>query len=305
MQTVLGSNGQIGQEIAKELYRNFTKEIRLVSRKPKKIHETDEVIPADLMNYEEALNAIEGSEIVYFAVGLPADSQMWETHFPKMMENVIKACQVTGAKLAFFDNTYMYEKNANVQKENSPFLPVGRKSKVRADMAQMVLEAIEDKTIEAVIGRAPEFYGPDRTQSITNTLVFNRIKANKKPIIPVSASVLRTLIWTPDASRALALLGNTPDAYGQTWHLPTDKSITYKTLIEITEAVTGQTIKYMILPIGVFKFGSFFNNQVKELMELLPRYKYDNIFSSQKFKQRFPEFKVTTFKEGIEQVFHQ
>lgn len=36
MQTVLGSNGQIGQEIAKEIYNNYTQHIRLVSRNPKK-----------------------------------------------------------------------------------------------------------------------------------------------------------------------------------------------------------------------------------------------------------------------------
>lgn len=36
MQTVLGSNGQIGHEIARELYKNYTKDIRLVGRKPKK-----------------------------------------------------------------------------------------------------------------------------------------------------------------------------------------------------------------------------------------------------------------------------
>ena len=52
-----------------------------------------------------------------------------------------------------------------------------------------------------------------------------------------------------------------------------------------------------------FKIGSLFNGQVKELMELLPRYKYNNIFNSDKFKKRFPEFKVTTYKEGIQQVF--
>lgn len=180
---------------------------------------------------------------------------------------------------------------------------MGRKSKARAKMAEMLLTAMKEGKIEALIGRAPEFYGPDLTQSITNSLVFNRVKADKKAIIPISASVLRTLIWTPDASRALALLGNTPDAFGQTWHLPTDKSVTYKKLIEITEEVTGKNIKYTVLPMWAFKIGSLFNSQVKELMELLPRYKYNNIFNSDKFKKRFPEFKVTTYKEGIQQVF--
>lgn len=67
-------------------------------------------------------------------------------------------------------------------------------------------------------GRAPEFYGPDRTQSITNTLTINAIKAGKPPRVPVRDDTKRTLIWTPDASRALAAVGNAPDAFGQTWH---------------------------------------------------------------------------------------
>lgn len=303
MQTILGSNGQIGQEIAKEIYSKYTKSIRLVSRKPQKIHDTDEVVPADLMNYEDTYKAIEGSDIVYFAVGLPSNSEMWEKRFPIIMENVIKACQKMNSKLAFFDNTYMYEKNDNVQVESSPFKAKGRKSKVRAEMANMLLSTMKDKTIDAVIGRAPEFYGPDLTQSITNSMIFNRVKEGKRAIVPLSDSVLRTLIWTPDASRALALLGNTPDAYGETWHLPTDSSITYRNLINKVENITNKKVNYIVLPMWMFKVGSLFNKQVKELVELLPRYKYDNIFKSQKFKKQFPDFKTTTFDEGINQVF--
>lgn len=303
MQTILGSNGQIGQEIAKEIHNKYTKNIRLVSRKPQKIHDTDELVPADLMKYEDTYKAIEGSNIVYFAVGLPADSEMWENRFPKIMANIIKACQETNSKLAFFDNTYMYEKNNNIQIEDSSFMPTGRKSKVRAEIAEMLLSAIKDKTIDAVIGRAPEFYGPGLTQSITNSMVFNRVKEGKRAIVPLSDSVLRTLIWTPDASRALALLGNTPDVYGETWHLPTDANITYRSLINKVENVIGEKVSYTVVPMWTFKVGSLFNKQVKELIELLPRYKYDNIFNSNKFKERFPDFEITTFEEGINEVF--
>lgn len=302
MQTVLGSNGQIGQEIAKEIYNNYTQHIRLVGRNPKKIHDTDELVAADLMNYEDTYKAVKGSEIVYFAVGLPANSEMWENKFPIIMENVVKACQETNTKLAFFDNTYMYEKNADVQVENSPFVPVGRKSQVRANIAEMLLSAMKDKSIDAVIGRAPEFYGPGLTQSITNSLVFNRVKSDKRAFVPVNDSVLRTLIWTPDASRALVLLGNTPDAYGETWHLPTNDSITYKEIISKAEKVLGRKINYTIVPMWLFKIGSFFNQQVKELTELLPRYRYDNVFKSNKFKESFSDFKVTTYEEGIRNI---
>lgn len=66
MQTVLGSNGQIGQEVAKEIYRKYSKKIRLVGRHPKKIHPTDELISADLMDFEQTKTAIDGSDIYIF-----------------------------------------------------------------------------------------------------------------------------------------------------------------------------------------------------------------------------------------------
>ena len=48
MQTVIGSNGQIGYELAKELNQTYGKQLRLVSRNPKSIDDTDELISADI-----------------------------------------------------------------------------------------------------------------------------------------------------------------------------------------------------------------------------------------------------------------
>ncbi|ANZ69339.1 NAD-dependent epimerase/dehydratase family protein [Pediococcus claussenii] len=304
MQTILGSNGQIGHELAEELYQNYTKNLRLVSRNPKKIHDTDEIKPANLLNYDETLQAISGSEIVYFTVGLPMNSDMWESQFSTIIDNVIRACEVSDSKLVFFDNTYMYAKNSDLQVESSPFVPTGRKSTVRAKVATKVLNAMERGELEAVICRAPEFYGPDNTQSITNTMIFNRIKNGKTPFVPISAKALRTLIWTPDASRAMALIGNTKSAYSRTWHLPSE-SITYQNLIRLCEDVLGRKIRYKVVKMVVFKIGSLFSQKSKELLELLPRYRDDNNFSSDKFKQQFPEFKVTSFEEGVRKIFNR
>jgi nucleoside-diphosphate-sugar epimerase len=302
MQTILGSNGQIGYELAKELYKNYTTDIRLVSRKPKKINPTDDVVPADLMDYDQTKKAIENSDIVYFTVGLPMDSALWESNFLKITANVIKACIESRSKLVFFDNTYMYPKDRTPQDESTPFSPVGKKSVVRSEMAKLVLHAIENEGLEAVICRAPEFYGPNKTQSITNTLVLNKIKNNETASIPVSKDTLRTLIWTPDASRAMALIGNTASAYQQTWHLPCDQPRTFQEMIQIAEKVLNKPLKYRVIQLWQFKLAKFFSKEVKELDELLPRYEQDNIFLSDKFKQAFPDFTITTLEEGISRV---
>ncbi|MBB6326642.1 nucleoside-diphosphate-sugar epimerase [Algoriphagus iocasae] len=303
MQTILGANGQIAEELTRELYRNFTKDIRLVSRNPKKIHDSDQLFPANLMDPLATENAVEGSDIAYLTVGLPMDSKLWEDQFPTMMQNVIEACKKHSAKLVFFDNTYMYAKTSAVQTEESPFEAIGRKSTVRSKIAKMLLTEMEKGSIEAVICRAPEFYGPRKTQSITNTMVFENIQQNKKLKVPLTDNTRRTLIWTPDASRAMALIGNTPVAFNQTWHLPCDDArLTYKEMIELASKIYQQELSYSIVKMWQFKLGILFNKKLKELQELLPRYKYDNIFSSEKFKNRFPDFELTTYEKGITQI---
>ncbi|KAF2080695.1 NAD-dependent epimerase/dehydratase family protein [Flavobacterium sharifuzzamanii] len=303
MQTILGANGQIGEELARELKRNYTSDIRIVSRKAQKINDTDTVFSADLAIKEKAIEAVKGSEIAYFTLGLPMDSDLWEKQFLLILRNVIEACKINKTKLVFFDNTYMYPQDGRVLSEETAFEPVGRKGIVRKEMAEMVLNEIKSGQLEAVICRAPEFYGPAKTQSITNTLIFNAIKENKKLKVPLSDTKKRSLIWTPDASRATALIGNTPDAFGQTWHLPVDEShINYKEFVALASEIYGKELKYKVMPKFVFAIGALFNKQAKELRELLPRYEHDNIFDDSKFRKRFPDFEVTNYKNGIEQI---
>ena len=303
MQTILGSGGQIADELTRELHRNFTRDIRLVSRNPRKIRDTDQLLPADLMDAEAADAAVAGSDIVYFTVGLPMDSGLWEQRFPTMMANTIAACRRHGSRLVFFDNTYMYPRTAAPQTESTPFEPAGRKSVVRARIATMVLEEMEAGTIDAVICRAPEFYGPGKTQSLSKTAVFDRIRQGKRAMVPLNAHAKRSLIWTPDASRAMALIGNTPDAYGQTWHLPVDPDrLSYRQMIDIASEVTGRRIGYTTVPRWAFRIGGVLSPAVREAEELLPRYRQDNVFDSSKFAARFPDFEVTSYRDGIAEL---
>lgn len=306
MQTVLGATGQIAIELARELNRTFTEDIRLVSRNPRKVSDSDTLIAADLLDASQAAKAVKGSSIVYFTAGLPPDTQLWETQFPVMLRNALDAARASDASFVYFDNTYMYPQDDRLLTEDTPFEPVGRKGQVRARMASMVLQEMARGDIPVVIGRAPEFYGPGKTQSITNTLVLDNMKAGKTPRVPVRDDTQRTLIWTPDASRALAALGNTPDAFGQTWHLPCDdERLTYKQLVTLASQISGKDATYKILGKLTLTAVGLISKQVRELRELLPRYEHDNLFDSSKYKQRFPDFKVTTYHQGLTQIFDE
>jgi nucleoside-diphosphate-sugar epimerase len=303
MQTILGATGQIAAELVRELHRAHTTDLRLVSRNPKKIHDADAIVSANLLDADQTAQAVKGSRIVYFTAGLPPDTALWESQFPVMLKNALDATRTIGAKFVYFDNTYMYPQDARLLTEETSFAPVGPKGQVRAAMAEAVLKEMARGDIPVVIGRAPEFYGPGKTQSITNTLLLDNLRAGKTPRVPVRDDTLRTLIWTPDASRALAALGNASDAHGQTWHLPCDDNrLTYRQFVALACEVWGQLPSHQVLGKWMLTAAGLVSKQVRELRELLPRYAQDNLFDSSKFRRRFPEFHVTTYREGLERV---
>ncbi|HVL00787.1 MAG TPA: NAD-dependent epimerase/dehydratase family protein [Dongiaceae bacterium] len=300
MQTILGANGQIGRELAIQLNHDFTRDIRLVSRRPEKVNATDQLLSADLLDAAQTLRAVEGSDIVYLTAGLPMDTQLWVAQWPVIMRNVIDACATHNARLVFFDNTYMYPQTGQPQTEDTAFQPYGEKGKVRGAITQELLNAMQEGRVQALICRAPEFYGPAKTQSITNTLVIDNLKLGKAAKVFLRDDTLRSLIYTPDASRAMALLGNTPDAFNQTWHLPCDDNrLTYRQFIELAAEIFGVEPNYTILKKWQLKLAGLVNKTARDAAELLPRYGVDNIFVSDKFKERFPDFQVTSFREGL------
>ncbi|MCV6071291.1 NAD(P)H-binding protein, partial [Escherichia coli] len=63
MQTILGASGQIGRELALSLKRDFTSDIRLVSRNPHRVNETDQLVKADLLDAKQTSDAVKGSSI--------------------------------------------------------------------------------------------------------------------------------------------------------------------------------------------------------------------------------------------------
>jgi len=98
----------------------------------------------------------------------------------------------------------------------------------------------------------------------------------------------------------MALIGNTPDAYGQTWHLPCDdQRLTYNQFIELAGEVFNTNGHYKVLKRWQLELVGLLNQTIRDAAELFPRYEVDNIFVSDKFKERFPEFCVTSFREGL------
>lgn len=298
MQTILGSTGTIGNFLAESLTQ-FDKKIRLVSRSPQKINDNDELFSANLLNADETLKAVEGSAVVYLTVGLQYDSKVWKAQWPSLMKNVIDACKKHKSKLVFFDNVYSYGKVDGWMTEETPLNPVSEKGKVRAELNKMILNEIQQSNLKAIIAKAPDFYGPQTPFGFLNIMVFENFKKGKKAQWFVDINKKHSFIFTPDAGKATAILGNTESAYNQIWHLPTDNRVlTVKQIIEIAAESMGVKPDVMVIKKWMLQLFGLFNKPVKESIEMLYQNDSNYLFDSTKFEKEF-NFKPTDYKTGI------
>lgn len=298
MQTILGSSGIIGKELAKSLTQ-YTNKIRLVSRNPKKVNQTDELFTANLTNPEQTMKAVEGSEIVYLTVGIQYKASIWQQQWPVIMQNVIDACKKHNAKLVFFDNVYAYGKGNGWMKEETPYNPSSKKGEVRKHIAQILMNEVEKGNLKAQIVRAADFYGPDTPLSMVTVTVFENYKKGKKAQLFLSDKYLHSYTYTPDAGRATALLGNTESAYNQIWHLPSDKNVmTGKEFVEAIAEAFSVEPRYVVLNNFLISAVGLFVPEVRESKEMMYQLNSDYLFDSSKFEKAF-DFKPTSYKSGI------
>jgi len=300
MQTILGANGTIGKILAQELPA-YTDRIRLVSRNPIRVNESDELLPLDLTQPGTVDKAVQGSDIVYLVVGLEYSLKVWEQYWPALMRDTVNACLKHGAKLVFFDNVYMYDKShLSHLTENTHVNPPSRKGAVRKKISDMLLEAVRDMGLQGLIARSADFYGPGNENNFINQMVLKNLKSGKKPMWFVGPDIKHSFTYTHDAGKATALLGNTPDAYGQVWHLPTDtRPVTGKEFISMIASEFGiKEPKISILPKWMLRPLGLFIPVMKEMPEMMYQYDRDYFFDSSKFTSRFG-IKATPYEEGV------
>lgn len=303
MQTILGAGGAIGVPLAGAL-KEYTNDIRLVSRNPQKVNPTDEVFPADLLSSGEVRRSVKGSSIVYVTLGLPYRYKIWKKEWPKFMANVIEACIENNSKLVFFDNVYMYDKEyLNGMKEDTPMNPPSKKGEIRAELAKMIFDKVKQGKLTALIARSADFYGPSiQDTSLLTETVIKPLSRGKKANWIGSVNYKHSFTYTPDAGKATALLGNTEDAYNQVWHLPTAANpFTGEEWINAIAEELGKKPRYQQVSKSMLRFMGIFVPFMRELPEMIYQYNRDYVFNSEKFEKRF-NVKPTPYREGIKEI---
>jgi nucleoside-diphosphate-sugar epimerase len=296
--TILGAGGVIGRELSRALSADSIP-VRQVSRAPKRMDPSDELRPADLLDATAVAGAVAGSEVAYLVAGLRYDTAVWQDQWPRIMRNVIDACARNNCKLVFFDNVYAYGKVEGAMTEDTPFNPISKKGEVRAKIATTLLDAIRQRTVQGMIVRAADFYGPHAVLSLTHATVFERLRARKAPQWIGNPSAVHTFTFTPDAGRATAKLARAPQAWGQTWHVPTTKEpLTGADFVKLACEAANQPFRMQTVPRLALRLMALFVPVLRENMEMMYQFDSDYRFDSSKI-ERALGLTATSYREGI------
>lgn len=302
MQTIIGAGGTIGKPLAREL-KQYTQAIRLVNRHPQQVNGDDELFSADVTDPDMLDKAIAGSEVVYCTIGFKYELKTWQQTWPSFMKHLTASCLKHGSKLVFFDNVYMYAASSIPDmNETSAVDPPSKKGQVRAEVVS-ILEEAGRKGLTWIIARSADFYGPENRQSVlVETVLKNQLKGKKAQWLGKIDKV-HQYTYTPDAAKAVAMLGNAPDTWNQVWHLPTDQvSMTAREWVSLFAGYTGSKDGIQVAPPWMVSVMGWFMPIMKEIREMMFQNMQHYRFHDEKFMQRFPDFRVTPAAEGVEET---
>jgi nucleoside-diphosphate-sugar epimerase len=203
------------------------------------------------------------------------------------MRNVIDSCKKHNTRLVFFDNVYMYDRDhLQHMTEETPVRPTSKKGAIRQQVADMLMNEVKQGKLTALIARSADF--TNGKSSVLHQLVTDNLLKGKKANWLVNADKIHNFTFVSDAAKGTAILGNTPDAFNQVWHLPTDATkLTGRQWIELLAAEMNAKPRYSILSETMLGLLGIFMPVLKEIKEMVYQYDRDYFFDSSKFNQRF------------------
>lgn len=301
MHTILGAGGPVANALTTELVKNNIP-VRLVSRRPVDL-EGDNITwrKADLLDYKQVQEATEGATVIYLCAGLVYDVKIWQEQWPAIIRNVINVTKENNARLIFFDNVYMYGLVDGPMKEDTPYHPASEKGKVRAAIADTIMNEVKAGTLNATIARAPDFYGTTSTNAFLDMMVLAKYARKQTAQWMGDPNKLHNFIYIPDCGRAMYLLGQHPESANQIWHLPTAPVMKGHQFLELAARIYGVKPKFMRVRKFMLWILGLFNKLIAGTVEMYYQTDHDYIFNSDKFEKAF-DFKPTSYEEGIKEV---
>jgi nucleoside-diphosphate-sugar epimerase len=282
---IVFGTGPLGYAVAEELLKKG-KSVKMINRSGKAdIPIGAKLVQADASDSERTREVCKGAAAVYHCA-MPLYTH-WPELFPILTYGITEGAAAANAKLIYADNLYAYGSVDEPLTENHPIKPLGLKGQVRSKMAEKLMADHKSGKLKVTIGRASDFYGPRVTVSILGERVFKPAIEGKTISLLGSLDVPHTYTFIKDFARALVLLGENYNAFGEIWNVPSAETITTRELLHLIFNETKRTPKVQTAPSFLIPVISWFNPVVKELREVLPFYEKPYVVNHSKFEKSF------------------
>jgi len=273
--------------------------VRVVQRsRPQDLPRSATFKACDVLDAAAVRQAVDGARQVVVAIGFPYRADTWRASWPLAMDNLIKACEATHARMVFVDNLYMYGPQHDPLREDMPLTDHGQKPAVRTEVTRIWMAASAAGRVQVAALRAPDFYGPGVTQSHLGELAFGALANGKRATLIAPPDTPHDFAYVPDIARAvLSLLDAPDDAFGQAWHMPSAPTRTPREILQLGADALGVGLRITALPLWSLPIMGIGSPMMREIAEM--RFQWDRPYrvDARKFTARFwPD--VTPFEIG-------
>ena len=300
LHVVLGASGGAGTAIVEAL-TNRGHAVRAVNRsRVTALPDGVERMTADVTDPASLATAVAGAGVVYMAAQ-PAYHR-WPEEFPPMVATLIDAVASEGARLIMVDNLYMYAPSTQPLTETSPTDVTTRKGKARLQLDAMFREAEASKSLDVVIGRASDYFGPGPNMSAVTALAIEPAVKGKSIRWMGRLDKRHSVAYLPDIGRAYATLGESGEASHGTWILPHGSAPTGAEFLGFVNAALSTPARTGVISKMMLTMAAPFNKVSKESLELMYQYDKDFVVDDSKFQEAFGPFATTPLDEAVHET---
>jgi nucleoside-diphosphate-sugar epimerase len=301
---IFGACGAVGKALAAELAA-ARKPFRVVGRSTIRLKRDfaayaplAEYVEANLADGHAASVACEGVDTIFYTVGVPYDR--FEQH-PQLVRNAIEAAQSANAtRFILVSNVYPYGlPQSEFVSETHPHDPNTFKGRMRKKQEDIVLSADHHYGLRTAVIRAPDFYGPQATNSFSHPLFTAALRCKRAKIVgPIDT--LHEFLYVPDLARALIALAERPEAYGHAWNIAGPEPITTRRFAETVYAAAGcKRAKLAVAGKTLLRLAGFFDPIVREVVEMHYLWTNPVLLDDSRLRKLLPDIRKTPHEEGI------
>ena len=298
LHVVIGATGAYGYAVTKILLKNKINVRAIVRNEEKALRlfpENVDIVKSDIFNRDKIIKDLNGASVIYIANNFPYKN--WENYYIST-ENILNGAAISNSTVVFPGNVYGYGKFDNLPvNEEHPLNAKGKKGILRNNIEKLLFEYYKKDKIGLVIPRFADFYGPNVTNSLYGAMFIKAIN-NKKAIWPVNPDIPHNFTYIDDAAKATLLLLKNINSYGKVYHVSGD-IITAREFINKIYNRQNLKIKLKVISKIDLKLLAHFSSNINEIMELIYEYSEPYILDDRKFLNEYPEFRHTTYDEGI------